>query len=76
MKSMVNTTGLDAGAGVVVLCSIPVTLSTPAGHKVATKTLTTAQTPPAPSPTPPQRRFSRRRYRPTQAVGRPDVHMR
>ncbi len=33
MKSMGNTTGLDPGAGVVVLCRLPVTLSTHSSHK-------------------------------------------
>jgi hypothetical protein len=33
MKSMRNTTGLDPGAGVVVLCRLTVTLSTHSSHK-------------------------------------------
>jgi hypothetical protein len=50
-RSVLNTTGLGCGAGVDALCTIPVTLSTPSRHKVATKTCTSTKTPPAPSPT-------------------------
>jgi hypothetical protein len=48
MKSMCNTTGLGPGAGVVVLCRFPVTLSTPCCYKVAAKTRRRPHPPPSP----------------------------
>jgi hypothetical protein len=49
MKSMVSTTGLALGAGVVVLCRFLVTLSTHSRHKAAQTTCTSARRPPAPA---------------------------
>jgi hypothetical protein len=48
MKSMVSTTALGPGAGVVVLCRFPVTLSTPCCYKVAAKTRRRPHPPPSP----------------------------